>query len=170
MARREKMTKHIWTKVEDARLVESLLQLVETGWQADKETFKPGYLQQLQCLFTEKIPSCSIRLSTIECKVRFLKRQYCAIVEMLSNACNGFGWNDEFKCVQVEKEVFDVWVWSHPNVKGLRHKPFPHCDELSIVFGKDRATSEGSKTPFDQASATDEHLEDIRLKSQVNEQ
>ncbi|XP_038877524.1 uncharacterized protein LOC120069782 [Benincasa hispida] len=102
----------------------------------------------------------------MECKVRFLKRQYCAVTKMLSNACSGFDWNDEFKCMEVEKEVFD----SHPNAKGLKHKPFLYYDELSIVFGKDRATSEGSETPYDQASATDEHLEDIRLGSQVNEQ
>ncbi|XP_038887032.1 uncharacterized protein LOC120077200 [Benincasa hispida] len=89
---------------------------------------------------------------------------------MLSNAYSGFGWNDEFKYVEVEKEVFDVWVRFHPNAKGLRHKPFPHYDELSIVFGKDRAIGEGSDTPYDQASATDEHLEDIWLGSQVNEQ
>ncbi|XP_038896734.1 uncharacterized protein At2g29880-like [Benincasa hispida] len=146
MAGREKMTKHIWTKVEDARLVESLLHMVETCWQADNGTFKPGYLQRL---LNEKIFSCSIGLSTIECKVRFLKQQYCAIVEMLSNACNEFGWNDEFKCVEVEKEVFDVWVQSHPNAKGLRHKPLPHYEELSIIFGKDMATGEGSETSYD---------------------
>ena len=31
----------------------------------------------------------------------------------------------------------------HKNAVGLRNKPFPHFDELAIIFGMDRATGEG---------------------------
>lgn len=70
MTSRDKMKKHAWSKVEDAKLVEALLHLVETGWPANNGTFKPDYLQ-LQHLLNEKVPNNGIGLSTIDCKVIF---------------------------------------------------------------------------------------------------
>lgn len=34
---------------------------------------------------------------------------------------------------------------SHPTAKGLRNKPFRYYDELSVVFGKDRANGHGAR-------------------------
>lgn len=51
----------------------------------------------------------------------------------------------------------------------MRHKPFPHYDELSIVFGRDRVTGDDCETPIDQATEINDHVEDVRLGSQVNE-
>ncbi|XP_022158565.1 uncharacterized protein LOC111025018 [Momordica charantia] len=76
----------------------------------------------------------------------------------------GFGWNDDHKCIEAEKEVFDDWVKSHPNAKGLRNKP-PHYDDLTVAFGKDRATGANLDCPVDMASsaaatiAEDAHFE-----------
>ncbi|XP_038904322.1 uncharacterized protein LOC120090676 [Benincasa hispida] len=84
---------------------------------------------------------------------------------MLSQS--GFGWNEEFKCVQVEREIFDLWVRSHPNAKGMWNKPFLHYDDLSTVFGKDRAVGQSSEDP--QVMATNAFIEfedEIRLGSQ----
>ena len=41
---------------------------------------------------------------------------------------------------------------SHPNASGLRNKPFPHFESLSIIFGKDRATGQGAEDPADAAA------------------
>ncbi|XP_038896380.1 uncharacterized protein LOC120084641 [Benincasa hispida] len=137
MAGSGKRSKHVWSKVEDTKLVEALLYLVETGWRSDNGTFRLGYLQYLERILHEKVPGCALNQNTIECKVRSLKKQYNAVSEMLSQS--GFGWNEEFKCVQVEKEIFDLWVRSHLNAKGMWNKSFLHYDDLSTVFGKDRA-------------------------------
>ncbi|TYK05796.1 retrotransposon protein [Cucumis melo var. makuwa] len=69
-----------------------------------------------------------------------------AITEMWGPACSGFGWNDEEKCIITEKELFDNWVRSHPATKGLLNKPFPYYDELTYVFGRDRATGQFVET------------------------
>ncbi|KGN61713.1 hypothetical protein Csa_006361 [Cucumis sativus] len=69
-----KAIEHRWTTIEEEALVECLLQLVEEGgWRADNGTFKIGYLVQL--------------------RVKILKKQYTAIVEMMGPTYSGFGWN-----------------------------------------------------------------------------
>ncbi|XP_061364898.1 uncharacterized protein LOC133308301 [Gastrolobium bilobum] len=50
---------------------------------------------------------------------------------------------------EVERQIFDDWVKSHPNGKGLFNKPFPHYDQLGVVFGKDVASGQGAEGPTD---------------------
>ncbi|XVF84628.1 hypothetical protein PTKIN_Ptkin17bG0052500 [Pterospermum kingtungense] len=45
--------------------------------------------------------------------------------------------------------VWNEWIKGHKDVAGLRNKPFPHYDELGIIFGKDRATREVAEAPGD---------------------
>lgn len=46
---------------------------------------------------------------------------------------------------------------SHPTAIGLRNKQFPYLEDLSIVFGKDRATGAGAETPADAVEQIDEN-------------
>ncbi|XP_017980960.1 PREDICTED: uncharacterized protein At2g29880-like [Theobroma cacao] len=79
--------------------------------------------------------------------MRLLKTQYREIAEMISHSASIFDWDDVKKCVTCDD---DVWIgWSHPAAAGLRNKPFPHFDQLAIIFGKDRATGEGTESPTD---------------------
>ncbi|KAF7812456.1 protein ANTAGONIST OF LIKE HETEROCHROMATIN PROTEIN 1-like [Senna tora] len=83
----------------------------------------------------------------IDGRLRLLKKQHGAIAEML--AASGFGWNDKDKCVVVDKDVFDDWTKVHKNAIGLRNKEFPHFDDLTSIFGNDRATGVGAEPPAD---------------------
>ncbi|KAA0052026.1 retrotransposon protein [Cucumis melo var. makuwa] len=133
-----RLPKHNWTKKEEAGLIECLVELVNVGgWRSDNRTFWLGYLNQLARMMALKIPGSNIYASTIDSRIKLLKRMFHSIAEMRGPTCSGFGWNDEQKCIVVEKEFFDNW--SHPAAKGLLNKSFPHYDELSYVFGKDRA-------------------------------
>ncbi|XP_038877407.1 uncharacterized protein LOC120069696 [Benincasa hispida] len=110
-----------------AKLMEDLLYLVKIGWRSIMGRFDQDTYNTLSEFCMIKCPA--LNQNTIECKVRSLKKQYNAISEMLSQS--GFDWNEEFKCVQVEREIFNLWVRSHPNAKGMWNKPFPHYDDLS---------------------------------------
>ncbi|KAK2643843.1 hypothetical protein Ddye_019038 [Dipteronia dyeriana] len=74
---------------------------------------------------------------------------------------SGQWWNDDLKCVVVEKNVFDKWVKSHQTAKGLRNMHFPYYEELGIVFGKDRANGQGaigfSETVEEIGNEDDQH-------------
>uniref|UniRef100_A0A9I9E6X2 Retrotransposon protein n=1 Tax=Cucumis melo TaxID=3656 RepID=A0A9I9E6X2_CUCME len=66
--------KHTWTKEEEAKLVECLVELVSArGWRFDNGTFRFGYLAQLQRMMVEKLPDTNIQGSpTIDCRVKSL--------------------------------------------------------------------------------------------------
>ncbi|KAL4029979.1 hypothetical protein IC575_008207 [Cucumis melo] len=111
MTSSSRLPKHTWTKEEEAGLVECLVELVNAGgWRSDNGTFRPGYLNQLARMMAFKIPGSNIHASTIDSRIKLMKR------------------------------MFHLRRCSHPAAKGLLNKSFVHYDELSYVFGKDRAT------------------------------
>ncbi|KAL0556485.1 hypothetical protein IC582_004999 [Cucumis melo] len=95
-----------------------------------------------------KILGCNIYASTIVSRIKLMKRMFHALAEMRGPTYSGFGWNDEQKC------IVDNWVKSHSTTKDLLNKSFPHYDELSYVFGKDRAT-EGQAESFANVGSND---------------
>ncbi|KAL4032952.1 hypothetical protein IC575_006035 [Cucumis melo] len=154
MSTSNRAPRHVWTREEEGTLVECLMELVSMGgWKSDNGTFRPRYLAQLVRMMAEKLPGCQVRATTvIDCRIKTLKGTFQAIAEMRGPACSGFGWNDEEKCIVAEKELFDNWVRSHPATKGLLNKSFPYYDELTYVFGRDRATGRFAETFADVGS------------------
>ncbi|XVF71552.1 hypothetical protein PTKIN_Ptkin12aG0047200 [Pterospermum kingtungense] len=103
----------------------------------------------------------------IESRVKLMKKQYYAIAEMLTVG-SGFGWNNVDKCVTASKDVFDDWVRTHSNAKGMRNKAFPHYDDFAIIFGKDRATGAGAETAADAVEQLDEEADEADFEETMN--
>ncbi|KAL6323612.1 hypothetical protein AAG906_039205 [Vitis piasezkii] len=119
---------------EDEKLVECLVELCV--WEVEK-------------MLEEKLPNSGLKASPhIESRVKTLKKQFNAIMDMLTHG-SGFSWDNEKKMVLCDQDVFEGWVKGHKDANGLRLKPFPHFDDLSLVFGKDRANGKGAMSAAD---------------------
>ncbi|KAG6502967.1 hypothetical protein ZIOFF_035256 [Zingiber officinale] len=130
--RKTQSTKRLWTKQEDAALVDCLVELSKDSAWKSENGFRTGYLVHLEKLMAAKLPSSNLKATPhIESRYKLLKRQFHAITEMLNHS-SGFGWND-----------------SHSAAIGLRNKEFPHLDDLMFVWGKDHATGANAETPAD---------------------
>ncbi|KAA0049990.1 retrotransposon protein [Cucumis melo var. makuwa] len=98
-------------------------------------------------MMAEKLPGCQVHATTvIDSRIKTLKQTFQAIAEMRGPACSGLGWNDKEKCIIAEKGLFDNWVRSYPAAKELLNKLFPYYDELTYVFGRDKATGRFAET------------------------
>jgi hypothetical protein len=91
-------SKHQWTNIEDAKLVECLVDMANSSpkWKVDNG-FKSGCLLEFKRMMLHKIHDCMPRAQPhIENKYMLLKKQYGAIVDMLGQG-SGFGWDDRYK-------------------------------------------------------------------------
>ncbi|KAL6348929.1 hypothetical protein AAG906_033585 [Vitis piasezkii] len=91
---------------------------------------------QVEKMLEEKLPNSGLKASPhIESRVKTLKKQFNAIMDMLTHG-SGFSWDNEKKMVLCDQDVFEGWVKGHKDANGLRLKPFPHFDDLSLVLVK----------------------------------
>ncbi|KAH6806086.1 hypothetical protein C2S51_030917 [Perilla frutescens var. frutescens] len=140
MARRGKGANHVWTVEEDAKLVESMVELKRSGnWDGESGTgLKKGHQKELEKILEEKLPGHGLREKPhIESRCKLLKKQYHAIYDVRSSGgLSGFGWDDDTKC-------------SHPDCTFMKHKSFLYYDQLALVWGKDRANGMYAEAPRD---------------------
>ncbi|KAA0063042.1 retrotransposon protein [Cucumis melo var. makuwa] len=92
-----------------------------------------------------KVPGCNVHASTIDSRIKLLKRMFHALVEIRGPTYSGFGWNDEEKFIIAQKE-------SHLAANDLLNISFPRYDELWYVFDKDHAIGGQAKTFGDVGS------------------
>ncbi|KAK3229332.1 hypothetical protein Dsin_001213 [Dipteronia sinensis] len=143
--------KRFWTEEEDNKLIELLLELNNNGTFKAEGSFKPGHLKELEKKLNEKRPGCDLLAKPhIESRMKTLKTQFQIVHDMLTGSnCSGFGWDTEKKTVIAEKPVWDAYIQSHKEAAPFKLKSFPYYDELSMIFGKDRATGQHAETSAD---------------------
>ncbi|KAJ9671011.1 hypothetical protein PVL29_027134 [Vitis rotundifolia] len=139
--------KRVWTPKEDAKLIESLVELCVSGKMKCDNGFRPGTFAQVERLLEDKLPGCGLKASPhIESRVKTLKRQYNAITDMLSHG-RGFSWDEKNKMIHCHIDVYERWVKDHRDAHGLRLKPFPHYEDLKQILGKDRVCKKEIVSP-----------------------
>ncbi|TXG57326.1 hypothetical protein EZV62_018639 [Acer yangbiense] len=123
------------------------LKVPNEGARCDTGSFKSGTSTQIEKTLNSILPNSRIKASPhIDSKIRFWKKQYGIVFDMLNTS--GFGWNDTKKCVEVDSnEVWEMYVLAHKEAEGWRDKSFPLYERLINIFGKDRATGQVTGTP-----------------------
>ncbi|CAL5417530.1 unnamed protein product [Camellia sinensis] len=110
-------------------------------WKLDNNQFRAGFYNECEKKILSAFPGTDLRASPhIDSKIKFWGKQYNALQDMLH--MSGFGWNDEQKMVLVDSD--DVWqnyVRTVPDAKGMQNRPFPFYEDWLILFGKDKVTN-----------------------------
>uniref|UniRef100_A0A9I9D4Z6 Retrotransposon protein n=1 Tax=Cucumis melo TaxID=3656 RepID=A0A9I9D4Z6_CUCME len=111
---------------------------------------------------------CSLTTTVIKSRIKLLKKTFQAIAEMRGPTGSCFGWNDDVKCIIIERDVFDHWVQMHPAAKRLLNKPFLHYNALSYVFEKDQATGAHAETFADIDSNMSADYDSVPTKDGID--
>ncbi|KAH6770431.1 hypothetical protein C2S52_015234 [Perilla frutescens var. hirtella] len=116
----------------------------------------------------EKFPSCELKASQVESKIKFLKEKYIVISDMLKSS--GFHWDDKNKMVQCDRQCFDEFCVGHPRAKGLWKSPFPLFEKLQLIYDADRADGSRSEDMDDSINMDNEciDLENEQDDSDIN--
>ncbi|PWZ16985.1 hypothetical protein Zm00014a_035933 [Zea mays] len=83
---------------------------------------------------------------------------------------SGFTWDPTKKMIQCEKQQYETHCKNNPDAKGLYGVSFPYYDELSMVYSKDMATSEGAEDMTDAVQNLEEELVRVNANDEENEE
>ncbi|CAL5428121.1 unnamed protein product [Camellia sinensis] len=112
--------------------------LFSEKWKADNGQFRAGFYSELEKLIILAFLGTDLRASPhIESKIKFWRRQYNLITDMLR--LSGFGWDDTDKMISVDSEQ----VWQN----------YVKYEDWLILFGKDRVTGALAESPADMVAA-----------------
>lgn len=104
-------SKHKWVENEDDKLVECMLDILNTTgtlYRADNG-FKPGFYLAIEKALAEKLPAAGIKAKPhIESRLKTLKTEWAVVYDMLHGKdSSGFGWDAENHVLEASK---DVWI------------------------------------------------------------
>ncbi|PLW37685.1 hypothetical protein PCASD_12180 [Puccinia coronata f. sp. avenae] len=80
-----------------------------------------------------------------------LNKQFPGSDFTVKRSARGFGWDEVRSEVTASKEVWDLFLVSHPHARRFRNTPFPEYYELQIIFGS-LATGENSMSLSQRAT------------------
>ncbi|KAK1394572.1 hypothetical protein POM88_013628 [Heracleum sosnowskyi] len=80
--------KRKWTELEDEKLIESLLELVNNGTYKADNGFKSGYLGFLESCMNVKLPSSGLkRKPHIDSRLKTLKKDFTTVYDLRYGNC-----------------------------------------------------------------------------------
>ncbi|KAG6495176.1 hypothetical protein ZIOFF_042967 [Zingiber officinale] len=142
--KRPRKNKHQWSAIEDVALIEALMQLNNAGDLRNKNEkgFRPGHGLKLQQMLEVSLPGHGIKAKPhIESRLRTFQKLHNVVHDMLYGVgSSGFGWDSEKKLVMAENST-------HGDAEQFRYKSLAYYEELSVIFGGDRASGKDAQVP-----------------------
>lgn len=104
-----------WTKIEDTKLVEAMVDAVNSGLYKADNGFKIGFVTNLEQALNVSLPDSKILAKPhIESRLKTLKRDWQTVYDMLhGNNTSGFGYDSSNKCVTAEESVWEAYLQVH---------------------------------------------------------
>ncbi|CAI9302515.1 unnamed protein product [Lactuca saligna] len=132
---------HKWTIIEDAKLVEALVNMVNMGGFKADNGFKSGYLLHLENALKEKISNSDILGKPhIKSRIKTMKKDWYVVYDMVNGTnTSGFGYDSSTHSITAKPSVWNSYMQVHKKEGKWRNKIFPRYKDLCIIFCKDRA-------------------------------
>ncbi|KAK4708724.1 hypothetical protein R3W88_029649 [Solanum pinnatisectum] len=142
-------TRRTWTPTEEGTLINGLKELCVNGWRADNETFRPGYLMELEHYLRERHPESGLKGEPhVNSKLKFWKRSYASLSLLKGRSGLGFQYSDGTIIIDDPKE-WDKFLKDEPGASNMNTKKWPLFADWEEIFGKDKATGEHAEGPLD---------------------
>ncbi|CAN6485891.1 unnamed protein product [Victoria cruziana] len=129
-----------WTTARSQFLVEQLIEQLIYGNKNDSGFTKEAW-KMVSASFNRKF---NLNYTTIQLKSHFkiLRKQY-ELVKLLRSQSE-FGWDDVYKVVTAEEDVWDRYIAINSDAKNFKNKCFPLFDQCATLF--DGKKLEGRET------------------------
>ncbi|OWM84084.1 hypothetical protein CDL15_Pgr009331 [Punica granatum] len=146
-----KGNKRKWNPREDEALVSCMVELYKFCNPNGDCGFKSGYLRELEKMLNKKLPNCGLKgRPHIESRIKTLKKDWSILYEMIYGPHgNAFKWDSSRKIAAAEVSVWDTYLLSHKEAAAFRFKAFPHFEDLTLIYAKDRATGRHARAVKD---------------------
>jgi len=101
-----------WTSNEEAKLVEALVNMTNTGVYKADNGFKSGYLQHIEQTLKVSLPNSGLLGNPhIASKIKTKKKDWQCVYDMVNGSnTSGFGYDPEKKCVTAEEPVWEAYL------------------------------------------------------------
>ncbi|KAF9609117.1 hypothetical protein IFM89_013371 [Coptis chinensis] len=84
-----------------------------------------------------QILNLSVRDDNVCSRMKTLKRDYITVKELLESTEFGFSYNQQTKCIDVDRQAWDAYFRAYPVARHLRGRMFPYFAEACVIFGND---------------------------------
>ncbi|PIA41341.1 hypothetical protein AQUCO_02200035v1 [Aquilegia coerulea] len=102
----------------------------------------------------------------VQARLKTWTKNYNIVTELRQQS--GFGWDDNRKMIDMENNIWENYLKSHPEAKGYRYKALTNYDDLAIIVGNAHAKGDGANTEGELEKSgeeggggNDDGLEDI---------
>ncbi|KAG6407659.1 hypothetical protein SASPL_130656 [Salvia splendens] len=135
-------SRRIWTVRDEEVLAACMLDLVARGWKSDNG-FRTGYLGKIEDAIRKEFPTTDIKGTPyITSKIAAWNRCYTSLRGILGRSGVGFNSDGEYN-IECDDDQWEAIA--DKDAKHMRHKSWPLWETWKLIFGKDRASGEGTE-------------------------